>query len=54
VLAWLEFAARAGIRTEQEYRLAPREARKFHRIAFPAPDAWRTPSGFSSLRADEE
>lgn len=49
VLAWLEFAGRAGMRTEPEYRLAPREARKFHRIAFPDPDAWRHPSGFSSL-----
>jgi hypothetical protein len=49
VLAWLEFARRSGMRTEPDYRLAPREARQFHRIEFPPGDAWQRPTGFSTL-----
>jgi len=50
VLAWLALAERVGLRIEPEYRLAPSLARRFQRIAFPPPDAWQRPSGFSSLQ----
>ena len=49
VLAWIELAERAGLKVAREYPLAPSAARLFHRIAFPPPDDWRHPSGFSTL-----
>ncbi len=41
VLAWIEFAERAGLHVDADYLLAPGLARRFDRIAFPAADAWR-------------
>ncbi|WP_163997994.1 immunity 49 family protein [Pyxidicoccus caerfyrddinensis] len=50
VLAWLELAEAAGLKVAPDHPLAPRTARLFHRIQFPAPDAWRTAEQFSTVR----
>jgi hypothetical protein len=49
VLSWVELAERVGLSVQANYRLAPSSARQFHRIAFPPPDDWQHPDGFSSL-----
>jgi hypothetical protein len=41
VLAWVELGERAGLKVASDYKLAPSLARRFHRIEFPSPDAWR-------------
>jgi hypothetical protein len=49
LLAWLDLAARAGLRVKRDYQFAPALARVFNRVAFPAPDSWRTPEPFSAF-----
>jgi hypothetical protein len=41
VLAWLEFAERAGLSVAKDYPLAPGVARLFHRAQPVHPDSWR-------------